>query len=64
MHTGVIPDVNSISNTAIGTNLVFGGTAGFNRKRSIESPADDWSEMEDKRDHKRAKNLGGIMEMA
>ena len=42
MATGSMPEVSTISNGTIGTQVIFGNAANF-RKRSIETLDDDWN---------------------
>ena len=60
--TGSMPNMASMGNGAIGTNVVFGESAGFDRKRSIEAIDDDWSpaplaQTQENRVVKKAKNV-------
>ena len=44
MATGNMPEVTAITNGTIGTSVVFGDSASFHRKRSIETLDEDiWS---------------------
>jgi hypothetical protein len=62
MATGTMPDGSLIGGGAIGTNVVFGDSAGFNRKRSLELLDEEWSpsvslQGPDVREVKRVKGL-------
>ena len=60
MATGMMPNVNGIGGGAIGTSLIFGESAGSNRKRSIEVIEDEWvstgsTQDQESRETKRVK---------
>jgi len=62
MATGTMPDGSLIGGGAIGTNVVFGDSAAFNRKRSLELLDEEWSpsvslQGPDVREVKRVKGL-------
>ncbi len=54
----MMPEHGILGGGAIGTNVVFGDSSGFNRKRSIEAIEDEWSpsvQGQDGREMKRMK---------
>lgn len=55
----MMPEYGLIGGGAIGTNVVFGDSVGFNRKRSIEAIEDAWSPPTQGQEEREVKRIKG-----